>query len=88
MFASVAALFINPYGYRLVVYPLDMAFHQKLNIAHVAEWSSVDFHDLRGKDPLCFFMLSLLLLGSLLGRSGCWKLYMNSERFFWECMRV
>jgi len=38
--ASGAALFINPFGYRLVLYPLDLAFRQKLNIAHVAEWCS------------------------------------------------
>ena len=46
---SVLALFINPYGYKLVAYPFDMAFHQKLNIQHVEEWKSVDFHDARGK---------------------------------------
>src|SRR5581483_7567255 len=33
--ASIAALFINPFGYRLVLYPFDLAFRQKLNIAHV-----------------------------------------------------
>ncbi len=46
---SVAVLFINPYGYRLVNYPFNMAFHQQLNIAHVEEWRSVDFHNIRGK---------------------------------------
>ena len=45
----LAALFINPYGYKLVTYPFDMAFHQKLNIEHVEEWASVDFHNPRGK---------------------------------------
>lgn len=72
MAASVAALFVNPYGYRLVLYPLDMTFHQKLNIAHVAEWSSVDFHDVRGKIALLF--LIMLLLGALLSRHR-WQLY-------------
>ncbi len=47
--ASVVALFVNPFGWRLVLYPFDLAFRQKLNISHVAEWVSVDFHDLRGK---------------------------------------
>jgi len=70
--ASIAALFANPYGYRLVLYPLDLAFHQKLNIAHVAEWSSVNFHDARGKIALLF--LVILLLGALFG-SGRWQLY-------------
>lgn len=72
MAASIAALFVNPYGYRLVLYPFDMAFRQKLNIAHVAEWSSVDFHDVRGKIALIFIMA--LLLGSLLSRRR-WRLY-------------
>src|SRR5262249_22380428 len=47
--ASVGALFANPFGARLVFYPFDLAFRQKLNIEHVAEWVSVNFHDLRGK---------------------------------------
>lgn len=66
MAASIVAVFVNPHGYRLVLYPLDMAFRQKLNIAHVAEWSSVDFHDLRGKFAL--LLVITLLVGSLLGR--------------------
>jgi len=70
--ASVAALFANPYGYRLVLYPMDMAFHQKLNISHVAEWASVDFHDLRGK--MAFVLIITLLLGALLARRR-WRLY-------------
>src|SRR5438552_655274 len=69
--ASVAALFVNPFGSRLVFYPFDMAFRQKLNISHVAEWVSVDFHDLRGK-----FVLALLLtlLVTALVRRTRWRL--------------
>ncbi|MBV9183372.1 MAG: hypothetical protein JO356_18885 [Acidobacteria bacterium] len=69
--ASVLALFVNPYGWRLVYYPFDMAFHQKLNIAHVQEWISVDFHDLRGK------MALILIFGAILGallRNRRWNL--------------
>jgi len=69
--ASVAALFVNPVGLRLVLYPLDLAFRQKLNIAHVAEWVSVDFHNTRGK--LVLALLVLLLLGALV-RSFRWTL--------------
>jgi hypothetical protein len=65
--SSVAALFVNPFGYRLVFYPLDLAFRQKLNIAHVAEWTSVNFHDTRGKVVMVF--LVSLLLTALLRRS-------------------
>src|SRR5712691_4252161 len=69
--ASVAALFVNPFGARLVYYPFDLAFRQKLNISHVAEWVSVDFHDLRGKMVL---VLILGLLISALVRSRRWNL--------------
>jgi hypothetical protein len=72
MGASVAALFVNPFGYRLVLYPFDMAFHQKLNIAHIDEWTSVDFHDFRGKIVLA--LIATLLIGSLLSKHR-WKLY-------------
>jgi hypothetical protein len=33
--ASVTALFVNPFGWRLVFYPLDLAFRQKLNAEHI-----------------------------------------------------
>lgn len=59
--ATIAALFVNPFGWRLVYYPLDLAFKQKLNISHVQEWVSVDFHDTRGK------MVLILIIGLLLG---------------------
>lgn len=69
--ASVAALFVNPFGARLVFYPLDLAFRQKLNIQHVAEWVSVNFHDFRGKFVLV--LLVVLLLSALL-RPRRWAL--------------
>jgi hypothetical protein len=69
--ASVAALFINPYGAKLVFYPLDLAFRQKLNIEHVAEWVSINFHDLRGK---MLIVLVLVLLISMLLRPRRWAL--------------
>ena len=69
--ASVAALFVNPYGARLVFYPLDLAFRQKVNIEHVAEWISVNFHDTRGK--FVIVLLVILLVSSLL-RPRRWTL--------------
>lgn len=70
--ASIAALFVNPYGYRLVFYPLDLAFRQRLNISHVAEWVSVDFHNARGKIVL-ILIVALLLTALLSGYR--WQLY-------------
>lgn len=58
---SVVALFINPYGWRLVLYPIDMAFRQKLNIASVEEWRSLDFHSSRGKFVLIATVAAILL---------------------------
>ena len=69
--ASLAALFVNPFGARLVLYPLDLAFRQKLNIEHVAEWVSVNFHDLRGK--IVMVLLMTLLVSALL-RARRWTL--------------
>lgn len=69
--ASVAALFINPFGWRLVYYPFDLAFRQKLNIAHVAEWVPLDFQGARG--TFVFALIVGLLLAALL-RSRRWNL--------------
>jgi len=69
---SAAALFLNPYGWRLVFYPFNLAFRQKLNVSHVEEWQSPDFHAIRGK------LLLVLLLGFLalaLIRQGRFRLH-------------
>ncbi len=68
---SVAALFVNPFGYRLVVYAFDLAFRQKLNLAYGADWASVDFHTPQGKTVLA--TLLVVLLGAVLSRYR-WKL--------------
>lgn len=70
--ASCGALFINPYGWRLVAYPFDLAFRQKLNIASVEEWRTLDFHSPRGK---AFFMLMALVVLANLVRPRKWALY-------------
>jgi hypothetical protein len=46
---SFGALFVNPYGWRLVAYPFNLAFHQQLNVASVDEWRALDFHSMRGR---------------------------------------
>ncbi|HKW17726.1 MAG TPA: hypothetical protein VJO35_09485 [Terriglobales bacterium] len=69
--ASVAALFVNPYGWRLVYYPFDLAFKQKLNVAHVAEWVSVNFQDARGH---IVFLLIIGLFAAALVRGRRWNL--------------
>lgn len=69
---SAAALFVNPYGWRLVFYPFNLAFRQKLNISHVEEWQSPDFHALRGKLLLAMLLGFLLLV---LLRAGRFRLH-------------
>jgi hypothetical protein len=69
--ASVAALFVNPFGWRLVYYPFDLAFRQKLNISHVAEWVPLEVNNFRGKLGLA---LVLILLVCALVRNRRWNL--------------
>ncbi len=59
--ASAAALFVNPYGWRLVAYPLDAIVHQKLGVRYIAEWASLDFHSPRGKIVLGTLVLFAIL---------------------------
>lgn len=41
--ASVAALFLNPFGYKLVLYPLDLLLHQQGVMNFIDEWGPVQF---------------------------------------------
>lgn len=59
--ASSVALFVNPWGWRLVAYPLDVAYGQQATLRYVAEWASLDFHALRGKFVLAVFLLLAIL---------------------------
>ncbi len=47
--ASFAALFINPFGYRLVWYPFDLLFRQQNMMRFIEEWQPVDFSTGNGK---------------------------------------
>lgn len=58
--ASVAALFVNPFGYKLVLYPFDLLFRPQGVVQFIDEWQPVDFGTWNGK-------LSLMLIASLLG---------------------
>jgi hypothetical protein len=71
-FLSICALFINPYGWRLVAYPFNLAFHQQLNIANVDEWRTLDFHSMRGR--LFLVCLAAIFLLQLVRRRK-WMLY-------------
>jgi len=69
--ASICAMLVNPFTYRLVAYPFDLAFRQKLNIANIEEWASVNFNEPRG--VVVLILLAVVFLGALLSRYR-WKL--------------
>ena len=66
LLCSIGALFINPYGWRLVAYPFDLAFRQKLNVSSVQEWQSLDTQSVRGE--LFLLMLAVVILSQMLCR--------------------
>jgi hypothetical protein len=68
----ILALFINPFGYKLVGYPFDMLFRQQTNMQHVEEWRSVDFHDPRGKIVM---ILLLVILATAVCSRRKWMLH-------------
>ncbi len=53
----VIALTITPYGTRQAAYPLQMAFAEPVNVAHISEWQSLDFRIWQTK-----FLLVVILL--------------------------
>lgn len=74
---SLAGIFINPYGWRLVFYPLDVAFHQKLTTSYIQEWQSLQFSDPRA--IIAFGILGAMFLLSLTS-SRRWALH---DALFW-----
>ena len=58
--ASVVALFINPFGYRLVFYPFELCSERSPGLVNIQEFASVDFHTPWGKVAM------ILILGTLL----------------------
>ena len=69
--ASLAALFVNPFGYKLVLYPFDLLFRQPSNMKYIEEWQSVDFST--GKGKLALIVILALLAGALFSRRR-WRL--------------
>ncbi len=63
-FTSIAAVLVNPYGYKLVWYPFDLLFRQKPVLDKIVEWQSVDFHSGYGK--LALLMIFGLIAAALL----------------------
>ncbi len=69
---TTAALFANPYGWRLVLYPLDFAVNQQFNLNSVDEWASLNFHGTLGRTAL----ITVVFLGvTTLVRRRTWQVF-------------
>jgi hypothetical protein len=70
--ASAAALFINPYGWRLVWNPFDMLLNQKLMISIMQEWQPMDLSMNIGKASV--IAIGLTIVANCI-HSRKWKVY-------------
>jgi len=68
---SLAALFVNPFGYKLVLYPFDLLFRQTGVMQYIEEWQPVDLTTVNGK--LALVGIFGLLAAVLFSRRK-WKL--------------
>lgn len=69
--ASVVALFLNPFGYKLVTYPFDLLLRQQSMMQYIDEWQPVDFGNVNGK--LALAMIFAVLAAALFSRRR-WRL--------------
>jgi hypothetical protein len=69
--ASLAALFVNPLGYKLVLYPFDLLFRQNGVMQYLEEWQPTDFSTGNGK--LALMIIFALLAAALFSRRR-WRL--------------
>jgi hypothetical protein len=69
--SSCLALLVNPYGYKLLYYPFNLAVREKLTVGLVEEWGSVNFDDQRG--IYVFILLAALFLMAVLA-SRRWRI--------------
>jgi hypothetical protein len=70
--ASTAALFINPYGWRMVWNPFDMLLNQKLMIAIMQEWQPMNLSMNIGKTSA--IAIGLTIAANCI-HSRKWKIY-------------
>ncbi len=77
--ASIAALFVNPYGWRMVWNPVDMMLNQKMNIANVSEWKPLNVGTFEGATLVV--VIALMVLANL-KRGRTWGLFDLVTVFF------
>ena len=76
---SIIALFLNPYGWRLVWNPIDMMLNQKLNLASVSEWQPLKVGTPGG---LCLLIVLALMVLANMKKSRKWSVYELALVFF------
>jgi hypothetical protein len=69
--SSLIALLLNPYGFKLVLYPAFLLTHQQTIMQNLDEWQPVNFSQWNGKLAL---MLIFALLAALLFSRRKWRL--------------
>ena len=62
MVLSVAALFLNPVGLKLVLYPLDTLIHQPIGLSAVQEWQPLKLSSARGILLMAVLACSFMLV--------------------------
>jgi hypothetical protein len=77
--ASLAALMVNPYGWRLIWNPFDMALNQALNIGNVQEWQPLNLGWFVGKAAVA--IIGLIVITNVL-HARKWKIYEFAFVFF------
>ena len=75
----MGALFINPYGWRLMWNPIDMMANQKLNIANVMEWKPLNLSTAAGISAFAAMCL-MVVANAFKGRK--WHIYEMAFVFF------
>jgi hypothetical protein len=59
---SCAALFLNPVGIKLILYPVDTMLHMPVLVGNVAEYAPLNMTEARGMALLAILLCSFLLL--------------------------
>jgi hypothetical protein len=61
---SIAALFVNPAGFRQILYPFDTMMNMKLLMANVEEWAPLNMTEARGIGLLAVLFCIFLLIAA------------------------
>jgi hypothetical protein len=70
--ASVAALLVNPYGWRLLWNPIDMILNQKVSVATISEWKPLELSSMEGIGAVA--AIALMIVANCI-RGHKWKMY-------------